>query len=567
MTGVGLSQATIEAQRGRPLEALLTVSAPTKGRRGGAGKTGTPWTPVTLSLADQHNLLDAWAAVFADVYVHYNQKRALYGFDPARAIDALRRQLHYLDSSSFLRELTLLINRLRDQHTQLYVGSASANLNGHIAVLPFMVEVCGPRLSPTYLVTKVVNDHPHFTAGAQVTTWNAVPLNRAVDLYGDTLTGGRPDSRRARALETLTQRPLEFLPLPDERWVDIGYRAPGDGASSRERHIRFTWQVIAPDKAPTAARGPNLLAHRAINATAETARRARKLLFAPQLWEADRHRVAAAKSKGWLSTSFPDAVSARTFKTKAGETFGYLRLWTFDVDHGEHFVAEVARLLTKLPTTGLIVDLRSNPGGVIDIAERLLQLFTTNHIHPARFALRATRLMADLAQANANGFELGDWATSTNANVALGEPYSQHLPISDEDACNDRGCAYTGPIVAVIDANTFSCGDLFAAGIVDHDIGRVISIGEASGAGGANVWDSGYLADAYRAAGREFPALPAGISFSVAVRRMVRTGYNNGVAIEDVGIPGDETHVMTADDLLHGNRDLIEFCAKVLRQS
>ena len=36
--------------------------------------------------------------MFTDVYVHYTQKRALYGFDPIRALSALRRQIPYLDS-------------------------------------------------------------------------------------------------------------------------------------------------------------------------------------------------------------------------------------------------------------------------------------------------------------------------------------------------------------------------------------------------------------------------------------------------------------------------------------
>ena len=96
--------------------------------------------------------------MFSDVYVHYTQKRALYGFDPIRALHALRRQIPYLNSAEFLRELTLLINRLRDQHTQLYVDAADANLTPYVAALPFLVEVFGPHRTPTYVVTKVTDD-------------------------------------------------------------------------------------------------------------------------------------------------------------------------------------------------------------------------------------------------------------------------------------------------------------------------------------------------------------------------------------------------------------------------
>jgi hypothetical protein len=549
-----LSAAAADARRGQPLPEIVPRHA-----------TAT-WKPVELSVTQRHNLIDVWTAMFSDVYVHYTQKRALYGFDPIRALSALRRQIPYLDSAGFLRELTLLINRLRDQHTQLYVDGADQTLAGYVAALPFLVEPFGAHLSPTYLVTKINDDvpDPDFVIGARLTTWNGIPFARAVDLYAETLTGGRPDARRARAIETLTQRPLEYLPPPDELWVDIGYRPDTDGVNDTHRTIRFEWHAIEPAKALTADNLVEQRTRRAINITSETARRARKLLFATALWDRDQtNDHPTAKAGGWIPTSFSDAVSARTITTSHGR-FGYLRFWTFDVEHTSRFVNEIADLLHQMPRKGLIVDLRSNPGGVIDTAERLLQLFTTKRIEPACFALRATQAMVEMAEAEGNGADLADWATSTRAALDLGEEFSQHLPISDPDACNELPRAYRGPVVAVVDANTFSCGDLFAAGIVDHEIGQIISVGDATGAGGANVWTSDDIQYAYHAAGRPLPPIPAGISFSISVRRMIRTGQSAGLAIEDVGITGDDQHEMTKTDLLASNADLIEFCTRML---
>ncbi len=82
-------------------------------------------------------------------------------------------------------------------------------------------------------------DHPPFAPGVRLTTWNGVPFARQVDLYAETLTGGRPDARRARALETLTQRPLEFLPVPDELWVDVGYRPKEHPEEAADLTVRF----------------------------------------------------------------------------------------------------------------------------------------------------------------------------------------------------------------------------------------------------------------------------------------------------------------------------------------
>jgi Peptidase family S41 len=549
-----LSAEAVAARRGEPLTEVLPPHA-----------TGT-WKPVELSVTQRHDLIEIWTTMFTDIYVHYTQKRALYGFDPIRALSALRRQIPYLDSAGFLRELTLLINRLRDQHTQLYVDAADRTLTQHVAALPFLVEPFGSHLSPTYVVTKTSDDvhDADFAVGAHVTTWNGVPFARAVDLYAETLTGGRPDARRARALATFTQRPLAYLPPPEELWVEIGYRFGSDTPGDPDRAIRFEWRAIEPSSAITANDRIEMRTRRAIDMTSETARRARKLLFATALWERDQTNVRpAAKTDEWMATRFSDVVSARKLTTSHG-TFGYLRLWTFDVEHITAFVDEIADLLRRMPRKGLIVDLRSNPGGVIDAAERLFQLFTRNRIEPTRFACRATPAMVRMAEADGNGADLADWATSTRLALDLGEEFSQHLPISDPDACNQLRRGYSGPVVAVIDANTFSCGDLFAAGIVDHGIGEIVSIGEASGAGGANVWTSNDIEYAYHAAGRDLPPIPPGISFSISVRRMIRTGQSAGLAIEDIGIVGDDQYDMTSDDLLHGNTDLAEFCTRIL---
>jgi hypothetical protein len=270
-----------------------------------------------------------------------------------------------------------------------------------------------------------------------------------------------------------------------------------------------------------------------------------------------------AKASRWIETTFPDAISARRLRTAHG-TFGYLRLWTFDVEHAGRFTEEVARILRSLPRKGLIIDLRSNPGGVIDTTERLLQLFTRETIQPVRFALRATPTMAALAEADGNGADFADWADTVRSALELGEEFSQHLPISDPERCNGHAQAYRGPVVAVVDANTFSCGDIFAAGIVDHGIGEVVAVGEATGAGGANVWTSDDIEYAFHAARLRLPPRPPGIRFSIAVRRMARSGLSSGLAIEDVGVRGADRYEMTERDLLDDNHDLIDFCAGLL---
>lgn len=551
-----VAAATRSAQRGRPLRQVP----------GGADEAAE--LPVELTVPQRHELIDLWCQLLTEVYVHYDQKRSLYGYDPVRAMLALQRQIPYLDSAGFLREFTLAVNRLRDQHTQVYLRGTDPRRTPYVAALPFLVEVYGEHQKPTYVVTKVsdIVTDPDFAPGALVQTWNGVPFSRAVDLYAETLTGGRPDARRARALETMTQRPLAYLPQPDELWVDIGYRIPADqdDPNAPDRSIRFEWRAIDPSTALTAPDPIGLRTHRAVDATSEAARRARKLLFQPELWQHDTTGGGpAAKAATWMQTTFPDALSARRLRTSQG-TIGYLRLWTFDVDFGDRFLDEVERILRAMPRKGLIIDLRSNPGGIIEAAERLLQLFTEREIQPVRFALRATPAMAALAEADGNGADLADWSSSLRSALALGEEYSQHLPISDPERCNGRRVAYRGPIVVVVNATTFSSGDIFAAGCVDHDIGQLVSIGEGTGAGGANVWTNDDIEYAYHVAGLTLPPHPPGVGYSLSVRRITRSGSGVGLAVEDMGVPADEHYTMTERDILEGNEDLIEFCARLL---
>ena len=374
-------------------------------------------------------------------------------------------------------------------------------------------------------------------------------------------TGGRPDARRARALESLTFRALEGGPPPDEMLVDIGYRILPAGT---RREVRIPWRVVHPARADTSQRpGSRASRYIAADQAAEVVRRAKKMMFSGAVWQAERSGVAVARDKGWIKTWFQDALAARVIKDQTQGELGYLRIWSFDVDDDDAFIAEVIRLLDLLPETGLILDLRGNPGGLIWAAERLLQLFTPNTITPTRFNVLATPLTRALARSPFNRMEFEAWLPSLEAAIATGEAYSQPLPLTDPAWCADIGQRYSGPVVCVVDPNTYSAGDLFAAGFVDNEIGTLVCVGEGSGAGGANVWTHYDLREALVGTPFELEGLPADVGYTVAIRRALRSGAADGLPIEDLGVPGIP-YEMTLDDLLHENRDLIGFCAGFL---
>jgi len=187
-------------------------------------------------------------------------------------------------------------------------------------------------------------------------------------------------------------------------------------------------------------------------------------------------------------------------------------------------------------------------------------LFTPETISPTRFSLLASPMTRAMASSAFNRLELEAWAPSLEAALSTGDAYSQPLPITEPAWCNDIGQCYSGPALCVVDPNTYSSGDLFAAGFVDNNIGPVICVGEATGAGGANVWTSEDLRDALAQTDFAVDGLPEGVAYSIAIRRATRSGVSEGLPIEDVGVRGIP-YAMTSDDLLKDNCDLLAFCA------
>ena len=537
-----------EAQHGRLLSDLLRPTAVARRRAAVA---------PSLDGGDRLAIVETLLTVIGGAYCHLPAKRAAYAADPVQALELLRVRAGELSEAQFHLAITSIITGLRDAHTR-YSGPAS--MQGSVAVLPFLVEQWGPYSDPRYVVSKVsdpklIGDR-RFEEGVVLEFWNGIPFARAVELHAERETGGRPDSRIARALETLTFRALEYGPPPDEEWVVIGYRA---GRTQRE--VRIPWRIVKPERGPEGHRpGSQASRFMAADPIGEQIRRARKLMFSGALWEAELDRKAQSRKSGWLPTRMQDNLAARIVNVRGFGDLGYLRVWSFDVEDDDAFLAEVITLLEQLPQQGLVLDLRGNPGGLIWAAERMLQLFTPLTITPTRFSLLATPLTRAIARSPFNRLELEAWAASLEAALWTGEQYSQPLPITEPAWCNDIGQRYSGPSVCVVDANTYSSGDIFAAGFVDNDIGPLVSVGEATGGGGANVWTSTDMRDVLQGTRYEVAALPDGVQYTLAIRRVTRASSSDGLPVEDVGINGTP-YAMTLEDLFEDNKSLLSFCA------
>ena len=90
----------------------------TTGRRLLTSKAAVSVSVTTLTWGERLSIIDALSQVLDGVYAHLALKRSLYGFDVVRGLEHLRMQLPTMSDLQFHRELTSLINHLRDAHTQ-----------------------------------------------------------------------------------------------------------------------------------------------------------------------------------------------------------------------------------------------------------------------------------------------------------------------------------------------------------------------------------------------------------------------------------------------------------------
>jgi C-terminal processing protease CtpA/Prc len=419
-------------------------------------------------------------------------------------------------------------------------------------------------------------------------------MDVAVGRNGEHQAGSNPDARHARGLNSLTLRPLGRSLPPDEEWVTITYiplRPPGDGgitgasaAQPKPAEYRQQWLVFQPGQAGRFSPADLVVEATAVGLDDHTddIQHIRKVLFAPDVAVAEASakgqvvpiELARSLAKGdVLASRLPGVLKARILQpTGAGPNdpaYGYLRIYTFNVAEAETFVDEFVRLVEMLPVNGLILDMRGNGGGLIYAAEELLQILSPRTIEPERAQFITTPLNLAICRNHRvskelTGLELGPWIDSISAAVQTGSTYSQGFAITPEDQCNVVGQRYFGPTVLITDPLCYSATDMFSAGFQDHQIGPIIGVGGATGAGGANVWTHGLLSQLMMPDNLTDPGaspyrpLPRGADMRVAARRTTRVGIKQGDILEDLGVRPDIRHNSSRRDLLEGNWDLID---------
>jgi C-terminal processing protease CtpA/Prc len=529
----------------------------------------------TLALDERRLLAEQALVLLEQNYVHLPLKVAMHAVNPVQRLRLLRVRLERqtpedVDSEwLFHAELSSIFHSVRDLHTNYLLPSP---FSSKIAYLPFQIEEYLDGSEPHYLVSRLVPGFstPGFGPGIEVTYWNGVPIDRAVELNAARFAGSNPAARHARGVDSLTIRPLLIHLPPDEEWVTVNYV----GADGEAGELRQPWLVV--DNLPPADAVDESGALLGLDVEQDWTNQAKTLLFVPQVVEqvqAERPPIlitAPASAGEEIGTQLPGLFRARSVQTSSG-TFGHVRIFSFNPGQlgatPDQFVTEFVRLVGLLPQNGLIVDVRGNGGGHIFASEFLLQSLTPHRIAPEPTQFINTPLNLRICRSHMqpdDPVRLGPWVRSMDQAIETGATFSAAFPITPEEGANAIGQQYHGPVVLITDARCYSATDIFAAGFQDHAIGPILGVDANTGAGGANVWDHRLLSLLLQDPASPYKPLPNGANMRVAIRRTVRVGALAGTPVEDLGVQPDERHFMTRRDLLEGNRDLLDRAGELL---
>ena len=537
-----------------------------------------------LNLKDRLSIVREAIKLLELAYVNLPQKQRMYAANPVNQLKVLQEEMlsedaEHLPEIEFHKRLITIFNSVRDLHTTY---SLPEPFSDKVGFLPFFVEEYFEDENPRYVVSKILAQKipsKFFKEGVEITHWNGMPINKAIQLNGEKYAGSNSTARFVRGLDSLTFRPLAMMLPPEEDWVTLTYLT----AKQQKKQVTFQWligslqdEVIQKFRsidngnlAPQFNHGYDHLTHLVHNV--------KKVFLAPKVSQKETsgggQMISSRSLSDSMETSLPWIFKLKTYDSKKGK-IGYLRIFSFDTRSPEPFAREFKRLVTALKTDKIIIDVRNNGGGNIQAAEYLLQALTKKKITPQPSVFLVNELTEQLCKLHApsktmKGLDLEKWRDSISEIKRTGARFTNGYPITSPSKMRQFVRKNKKPLKLVLITNAlcYSATDLFAAGFQDHQLGTIIGTHNNTGAGGANVWKHSLLFQLTKdAQGHSafFESLPYQADFHIAIRRTERVKKNIGIPVEDLGIEPDFIHQMTKNDLLKGNQDLINFSIEKL---
>lgn len=547
--------------------------------------------------------------LFEQLYAHRKSKEELFGFGDTRVLlKDVKEHLETASETVFQVGMLCAFSNLRDAHT---IYGLPRPYHGAVAFLPFQMRcIVDPANQRRFMVSRVMNvggndegfGHEFFREGSEIVHWTTNGIEDHVRRVAATQAGGNIEAAFARGTMACTVRPLQYCHPPFEEEIPqakVYYRP--NFQSTDLRMIRLPWGVAR-------FRPKSGFPRKSFSVScvdAEFNRGIKRLQYRQELWveksfEASSDfrevshipRVFEFQFTGGPRKHYPIKLDDLSHPDRPDERYGYLRIKCFSdgsTDPGatDRFVEEARRILEifdREARDGIVIDIRSNPGGDIRAAERLLQMLTPDRIEPEKFhfpntpaireVLRRLRAeprkplsKADLTRLEEARNEFRSLLDEPGAAPPADRPglTAGHY-ITHPEVANEIGQVYQGRVVLLTDAFTYSAADIFAAGFQDHSIGLILGADALTGAGGANVWEHSDLPSKLGPTpGVRIAKLPRGATMRVAIRRCFRVGANLDKPIEDFGVRPNEIYVTNlVDDVLAGHPGMIRRAVEML---
>jgi hypothetical protein len=510
---------------------------------------------------DQRQLIANEAQVyFRDLWVHRDEKIAFYGplIDPVPKIDLLVTNAKTMTDEQFHLALQAIYESVRDDHTNYYMpypyGCYLSELPLNFtaisdptpgAILP-LIAVASLTTSPAVL--NLVPQLPQIAVGDVLVSYDGLPALLAIAAQLPGSDGTNVSGAFQHALARLSFRPQVFVALPANDTIKLTLQRL-DGS---RYDIELPWLSLvrrvcqsgipASLAPPPPSKVPDNLAKDDFQDSYEEA-----------------YQITKGRADGLGLTLSADPILSYGKVTNAHGTFGYMLFSSFQPTLSTPAMTdEFARILRDemKDTTGLIIDVRDNPGGYINLADALPQLFSANPVGVNGFRFINTDLNATIV--NTQSFQGSEWQTIVNEVHGTNARYTRTAQFTTDASANSRTQVYFKPVAVLTNGNCFSSCDMFSASMQDNALAKLWGEDATTGAGGANVETDSYFRGLIPAGqNNPFSPLPGGQIMRVAWRQAVRVGMHAGELIEDFGVARDENALKTSDDVLnHGATQL-----------
>jgi hypothetical protein len=490
-------------------------------------------------------------------YVHQTLKKQAFGVDAVAELKVIQQIAPSLSDTDLHVKLQSIFSRLRDLHTNYDFPKP---FQCYASMLPFSLdEAVDANGAEVMAITAILNSDEFAALAPQVTklsfgdvliAFDGMDPNAMLETFTEVGAGANAYALKREAMASLTNRSHlnNFLPLNDSEHLKFR-RTNGS-----TYQVTLPWISAAdnnclnppsPSASPTQKDGTPKKPDR------------RKFLQAVNPVQIKFNEIFKASKSENLTNEMEDTaeptIHYQVLKTPQGP-FGMIRLDSFTPVNVDKATGVISGLLQNElgATHGLVIDLRGNGGGDLSYGEKLLQLFTPKRVETTNFTMLATQSNLDFLKVTRIDPEYIDLVANA---ISAGQELTLPTHLTSLDEANSTGQSYTKPVIVLVDSACFSTCDMFAAGMQDNGIAKVVSTDVSTGGGGANVivysdFKKSYEDNKELAAPNPFLDLPSGQDLRVAWRQASRIGKNAGKLLENTGVIADQTIPLTILDLV-----------------